>query len=56
MLTGFKVIVVGNADESLKKDLGIEAVAQGLAEKIYFARQKYASGVLEGLRHFGFVD
>ena len=56
MLTGFKVIVVGNADESLKKDLGIEAVAQGLAEKIYFAKQKYASGVLEGLRHFGFVD
>lgn len=55
MLTGFKVIVVGNADESLKKDLGIEAVGQGLAEKIYFAKRKYASGVLEGLRHFGFV-
>lgn len=55
MLTGFRVIVVGNADESLKKDLGIEAVAQGIAEKIYFAHEKYAKGVLEGLRHFGFV-
>ncbi|MGB5285190.1 MAG: HAD-IIB family hydrolase, partial [Polyangiales bacterium] len=56
MLTGFRVIVVGNADEELKKDLGIEAVAQGIAEKIYFAKHPYARGVLEGLRHFGFVS
>lgn len=56
MLTGFRVIVVGNADEELKKDLGIEAVARGIAEKIYFAEHPYARGVLEGLRHFGFVD
>lgn len=56
MLTGFRVIVVGNADEVLKKDLGIEAVVQGIAEKIYFAKHPYARGVLEGLRHFGFVD
>jgi sucrose-6F-phosphate phosphohydrolase len=55
MLTGFRVIVVGNADESLKKDLGIEAVAQGIAAKVYFAREKYAKGVLEGLQHFGLV-
>jgi HAD superfamily hydrolase (TIGR01484 family) len=55
MLTGFRVIVVGNADEELKKDLGIEAVAQGIAERIYFAEHPYARGVLEGLRHFGFV-
>lgn len=55
MLTGFRVIVVGNADEELKKDLGIEAVAQGIAERIYFAEHPYAKGVLEGLRHFGFV-
>jgi HAD superfamily hydrolase (TIGR01484 family) len=53
MLTGFRVIVVGNADEALKKDLGIEAVAQGIAERIYFAEHPYARGVLEGLRHFG---
>jgi HAD superfamily hydrolase (TIGR01484 family) len=55
MLTGFRVIVVGNADEELKKDLGIEAVGQGIADKIYFAEHPYARGVLEGLRHFGFV-
>ena len=53
MLTGFRVIVVGNADEELKKDLGIESVAQGIAERIYFAEHPYARGVLEGLRHFG---
>jgi HAD superfamily hydrolase (TIGR01484 family) len=56
MLTGYRVIVVGNADEELKKDLGIEAVAQGIADKIYFAEHPYAKGVLEGLRHFGFVE
>ena len=55
MVAGFRVIVVGNADEALKKDLGIEAVGQGIAEKIYFAEHPYAKGVLEGLRHFGFV-
>jgi HAD superfamily hydrolase (TIGR01484 family) len=55
MLTGFRVIVVGNADEALKKDLGIEAVAQGIAERIYFAEHPYARGVLEGLRHFGLL-
>ncbi len=55
MVAGYRVIVVGNADEALKKDLGIEAVGQGIAEKIYFAEHPYARGVLEGLRHFGFV-
>jgi len=53
MLTGYRVIVVGNADEDLKKDLGIESVAQGIAERIYFAEHPYARGVLEGLRYFG---
>jgi HAD superfamily hydrolase (TIGR01484 family) len=53
MLSGYRVIVVGNADAALKKDLGIESVAQGIAERIYFAEHPYARGVLEGLRHFG---
>lgn len=56
MLAGYRVIVVGNADEGLKKDLGIESVAQGTAERIYFAEHPYARGVLEGLQHFGFVE
>jgi hypothetical protein len=28
---------------------------RGLTDKIYFAEHPYAWGVLEGLRHFGFV-
>jgi sucrose-6F-phosphate phosphohydrolase len=56
MLTGYRVIVVGNADEALKKDLGIESVARGIEERIYFAEHPYARGVLEGLRHFGFLE
>jgi HAD superfamily hydrolase (TIGR01484 family) len=55
MLTGYKVIVVGNADAALKEDLAAESVARGISERIYFARQGYAAGVLEGLRFFGFV-
>jgi len=53
MLTGYRVIVVGNADEALKKDLRVESVARGIAERIYFAEHPYARGVLEGLRYFG---
>jgi HAD superfamily hydrolase (TIGR01484 family) len=55
MLTGYRAIVVGNADEALKKDLGIESVTRGIAEQIYFAEHPYARGVLEGLRHFGLL-
>jgi sucrose-6F-phosphate phosphohydrolase len=55
MLTGYRVIVVGNADDALKKDLRVEAVAQGITDRIYFAEHPYARGVLEGLQHFGFV-
>jgi HAD superfamily hydrolase (TIGR01484 family) len=52
MLTGYQVIVVGNADSTLKKDLGAESAALGIADRIYFAEHSYARGVLEGLRHF----
>jgi HAD superfamily hydrolase (TIGR01484 family) len=55
MLTGYRVIVVGNADPVLKKDLGVESAARGIANRIYFAEHAYARGVLEGLRHFGFL-
>jgi HAD superfamily hydrolase (TIGR01484 family) len=55
MLAGYRVIVVGNADEALKHDLRVESAARGIKEQLYFAEQPYASGVLEGLRHFGFL-
>lgn len=53
MLSGYRVIVVGNADPSLKEDLTTESAARGISERIYFAVHPYARGVLEGLRHFG---
>lgn len=56
MLTGYRVIVVGNADPALKKELGIESVARGITDRIYFAKHPYARGVLEGLKHFGFLQ
>jgi len=55
MLAGYRAIVVGNADATLKEDLVTEAAARGVSERIYFAEQMYAAGVLEGLRYFGFV-
>jgi len=56
MLSGYRVIVVGNADAALKEDLFAESAARGLSDRLYFAEHPYARGVLEGLRHFGFVE
>jgi len=55
MLSGYRSIIVGNADPALKKDLGVESVARGISDRLYFAERPYARGVLEGLRHFGFL-
>jgi HAD superfamily hydrolase (TIGR01484 family) len=52
MLSGYRAIVVGNADEGLKRDLEEQAELRGLAERVYFAREPYAAGVHEGLRHY----
>jgi HAD superfamily hydrolase (TIGR01484 family) len=56
MLAGYRAIVVGNADRALKEDVSAVSAARGLSGKIYFAEHPYARGVLEGLRHFGFVE
>jgi len=53
MLSGFRVIVVGNADPALKEDLDRESHARGISEHLYFAEHPYARGVLEGLQYFG---
>lgn len=56
MLSGYRAIVVGNADPALKADLAVQSQERALTDKIYFAEHPYAGGVLEGLRHFGFVE
>jgi HAD superfamily hydrolase (TIGR01484 family) len=55
MLSGYRVIVVGNADEALKRDLSEQAATRGLTDRIYFAKHPYARGVQEGLHHFALI-
>jgi len=55
LLSGHPAIVVGNAPEDLKAELRHEARARGLDRWLYVARAHFASGVLEGCRHFGFL-
>ncbi len=46
---GFKGIVVGNARDELTG-----ALEHGTAD-VYFSKGRYASGILEGLQHYGLV-
>lgn len=52
MLSGYRAIVVGNADAAFKRDLSERADEMGLSARLYFASQPYAAGVMEGLEHF----
>ncbi|MDT8342209.1 MAG: HAD-IIB family hydrolase [Longimicrobiales bacterium] len=53
MLAGYRVVVVGNAPEPFKRELRRSARELGCAERLYFAREPYAAGVVEGLVHWG---
>ena len=53
MLTGFKVILVGNATSGLKEELTGRGGELGILDRFYFARAFYVAGVMEGCRHFG---
>jgi len=55
MLSGFQVVVVGNAEPSLKARLAERASERRIAERVYFAEASYAAGVLEGCRRFRLV-
>ncbi len=46
--TGFKAVLVGNAPESLKKDLS------GDPSRVYIAKKNFSQGIIEGLKHFSF--
>jgi sucrose-6-phosphatase len=46
-------IVVANTPESLRAELRTEAERLGTTDRIYFAPSPFATGVVEGLRHFG---
>lgn len=45
---GFKGILVGNARDELKNALKRH-------KEVYFSKERYASGILEGLRYYGLI-
>lgn len=54
--SGYRAIVVGNAPDALKADLRRHGARNARRDDlIYFARRPFASGVLEGCRHFGLL-
>jgi HAD superfamily hydrolase (TIGR01484 family) len=53
MLSGFNVVVVGNATPQLKESIRAGASRLALSDRIYFAEAPFAAGVVEGCRHFG---
>jgi HAD superfamily hydrolase (TIGR01484 family) len=55
MLTGFKVVVVGNSTPGLKEELLDRGRGLGILDRLYFAEAYYVAGVLEGCRHFGIL-
>lgn len=55
MLSGFNVVVVGNAADRFKRSILHEAHERGLGDRVYVAEAFYAAGVLEGCRHYGLL-
>jgi sucrose-6F-phosphate phosphohydrolase len=55
MLTGFKVVVVGNATPGLKEELTTRSRELGIFPQLYFAQGFYVAGVMEGCKHFGLL-
>jgi len=53
MFSGYRVVVVGNAEEGLRNEIRREAEGRDLSHLLYFAEAPYAGGVLEGCRYFG---
>lgn len=53
LLSGYKAIVVGNATAGLKEELRSRGGERRILHQLYFAEDSFASGVLEGCRHFG---
>lgn len=55
MLSGFKVVVVGNATPGLREELTHRGEELGILDRLYFAKEYFAAGVLEGCRYFGIL-
>lgn len=53
LTSGYRAIVVGNANESVKAEVRAVHEQQGTLDRLYLAKNMATSGVLEGCRHFG---
>lgn len=51
---GCKAVLVGNAENNIKKELQKKAKRKKILKRIYLAKHKYTLGVIEGAKHFGF--
>jgi HAD superfamily hydrolase (TIGR01484 family) len=54
-LLASRSIVVANTPEALRQELRFEAERLGALDRLFFARSRFAVGVVEGLRHWGMV-
>ena len=52
MIAGYKTIVVGNADHSLKKQVALHHDNNLWKNRLYLAQRKATSGLLEGFTFF----
>lgn len=54
-LSGFRSIIVGNADDAIGAEVTAQHHKLGWKNRLYRATRKATSGVLEGCRHFGIL-
>lgn len=55
LTSGHQAILVGNATEDVRTEVRRIAAERQLEASVYFAKAKYAAGVIEGCRHFGLL-
>ena len=56
LTAGYRAILVGNADRSLAHQALQAHQQSNWSDRLYLAREKATSGVLEGCRWFGLVE
>ncbi|MGV3484808.1 MAG: HAD-IIB family hydrolase [Planctomycetaceae bacterium] len=54
-ISGFRGILVGNADIALADRLRMHHLHAGTSDRIYFAKSIHTAGVLEGCRHYRLI-
>ena len=53
MIAGYKTVVVGNADHALSQRVAQHHDEKGWKDRLFLAKSKATSGVLEGVKFFG---